>query len=133
MSLPETIMQFGTGRFLRAFADLFIHQANQAGQKIGKVVLIQSTAGARAEGLTKNQGRYHVLVQGFEKGQVIERLEECESISRALVAQTQWHEILAVAQSPDLKVILSNTTEWPLKGQVPIAGTALRVLRTIGT
>ena len=111
MSLPETIMQFGTGRFLRAFADLFIHQANQAGQKIGKVVLIQSTAGARAEGLTKNQGRYHVLVQGFEKGQVIERLEECESISRALVAQTQWHEILAVAQSPDLKVILSNTTE----------------------
>ncbi|MCY2945242.1 MAG: hypothetical protein NT142_12050 [Planctomycetota bacterium] len=64
---------------------------------------------------------------------MIERLEECESISRALVAQTQWHEILAVAQSPDLKVILSNTTEWPLKGQVPIAGTALRVLRTIGT
>lgn len=111
MSLPETIMQFGTGRFLRAFADLFIHQANQAGQKIGKVVLIQSTTGARAEGLTKNQGRYHVLIQGFEKGQVIERLEECESISRALVAQSQWHEILAVAQSPDLKVILSNTTE----------------------
>ncbi len=111
MSLPETILQFGTGRFLRAFADLFIHQANLAGQNVGKVVLVQSTGGARAEGLTKNQGRYHVLIRGFEKGQVIERLEECESISRALLAQTQWEEILQVAQSPNLKVILSNTTE----------------------
>ena len=115
MSLPETILQFGTGRFLRAFVDLFIHQANQTGLKegkaVGKVVLVQSTGGERAAGLTQNHGRYHVLVRGFEKGQTVERLEECESISRALVAQTQWNEILKVAQSPDLKVILSNTTE----------------------
>lgn len=109
--MPETILQFGTGRFLRAFADLFIHQANQAGQKVGKVVLVQSTGGDRAAGLSQNQGKYHVLVRGFEKGQVVERLEECSSISRALVATSQWNEILKVAQSPDLKVVLSNTTE----------------------
>lgn len=111
MSLPETILQFGTGRFLRAFADLFIHQANQAGQKVGKVVLVQSTSGDRAAGLTQNHGKYHVLVRGFEKGLVVEKLEECESISRALTATTQWDEILKVARSPELKVILSNTTE----------------------
>ncbi len=40
--LPETILQFGAGRFLRAFADLFIHQANQT-TTVGKVVIVQST------------------------------------------------------------------------------------------
>ena len=37
--LPETIRQFGTGKFLRGFADLFIHQANQQGQAVGRVVV----------------------------------------------------------------------------------------------
>ena len=30
--LPETVLQFGAGNFLRAFADLFLHQANEQGQ-----------------------------------------------------------------------------------------------------
>lgn len=30
-NLPETILQFGAGRFMRAFADGFIHQANEDG------------------------------------------------------------------------------------------------------
>ena len=30
--LPETILQFGTGKFLRAFADLFVHELNEAGR-----------------------------------------------------------------------------------------------------
>lgn len=111
MPLRETVLQFGTGRFLRAFADLFIHQANAEGQNVGRVVLVQSTAGDRAAGLTQNDGKYHVLVRGYEKGKVVEKLEESASISRALTAGTQWNEILTVAKSPDLKVILSNTTE----------------------
>jgi hypothetical protein len=28
-TLPETVLQFGSGRFLRAFADLFIDQSNR--------------------------------------------------------------------------------------------------------
>ena len=42
--LPETVLQFGTGKFLRAFADLFIHQANQAGQDVGRVAAIDEAA-----------------------------------------------------------------------------------------
>src|SRR5262245_61806992 len=109
--LPETILQFGTGRFLRAFADLFIHQANEEGQTVGRVVLVQSTGGDRAGGLEKQGGRYHVVVRGIEDGEVVDRVEECGSISRALVASTQWDEVLGVARSPHLRVILSNTTE----------------------
>lgn len=111
MTLPETILQFGSGRFLRAFADLFIHQANQQGQGVGKVVIVQSTGDARAGGLNRQAGRYHVVIRGRENGQVVERVEEVESVSRALHAPSQWNEVLNLACSPQLRVILSNTTE----------------------
>lgn len=111
-ALPETILQFGSGRFLRAFADLFIHQANQGPNPPGKVVIVQSTGGGeRAGGLNTQGGRYHVVLRGIEAGQVIDRVETCESISRALVASEQWDEVLKIARSPELKLILSNTTE----------------------
>src|SRR5262249_35064582 len=46
-----------------------------------------------------------------EKGSVVDRVERCASVSRALVAATQWDEVLRLARSPALRVILSNTTE----------------------
>ncbi len=110
-TLPETILQFGAGNFLRAFADLFVHQANQQGQNVGRVVVVQSTGDARAQLLNQQGGRYHVVIRGLENGQVVDRVEESASISRALIAASQWPEIDALARSPGLKFILSNTTE----------------------
>jgi tagaturonate reductase len=110
-TLPETIIQFGSGRFLRAFADLFIHQANLRGQNIGRVVIVQSTGGDRAGGLNRQGGRYHVVVRGLENSAVVDRVEAVESVSRAVAASSQWDAVLALARSPDLKLILSNTTE----------------------
>src|SRR5580700_1575604 len=87
--LPETVLQFGSGRFLRAFADLFIHQTNQTANPVGKVVIVQSTGGDRAGGLNSQAGRYHVVVRGLDNGTVVDRVEPVESISRALVAGSQ--------------------------------------------
>jgi tagaturonate reductase len=109
--LPESVLQFGSGRFLRAFADLFIHQANQTAAPVGKVVIVQSTGGDRAAGLTSQAGRYHIVIRGLENGAVVDRVETVESISRALAATTQWDDVLAVARSAHLRLILSNTTE----------------------
>ena len=95
--LPETILQFGSGRFLRAFADLFVHHANEQGQAVGRIVVVQSTGDGRAGGLNHQGGRYHVVVRGLEDGQVVDRVEECASISRALHAGTQWDDVLALA------------------------------------
>ena len=107
----ETVLQFGSGRFLRAFADLFIQHANAAGHAVGRVVIVQSTGHGRAGGLNAQGGKYHVLVRGIEAGGVVDRVEECGSVSRALHAGTQWEEVLAVARCPELHTILSNTTE----------------------
>src|SRR6516162_6652526 len=109
--LPETVLQFGSGRFLRAFADLFIHQANEQGQGVGRVVIVQSTGDDRAGELNKQGGRYHVIVRGIENGTVVDRVEPVESVSRAIVAASQWDTVRAVARSPGLRLILSNTTE----------------------
>ncbi len=111
VTLPETILQFGAGRFLRAFADLFIHQANEEGQNVGRVVVVQSTGDERAAALNRQKGHYHVAVRGYENGAVVDRVETSASISRALVAVSQWDEVRAVARSPELRIILSNTTE----------------------
>ncbi|MSR32388.1 MAG: tagaturonate reductase [Gemmataceae bacterium] len=109
--MNETVLQFGSGKFLRAFADLFIHHANQQGQGIGQVVIVQSTGGDRAQELARLGGKYHVVVRGLENGKVVDTVESCQSVSRALVANSQWDEVLQVARSPHLKTILSNTTE----------------------
>src|SRR5262245_32491007 len=107
----ETILQFGTGRFLRAFADFFLHEAACQGQELGRVVIVQSTGDDVARTINDQQGRYHVLVRGLENGQVIDRAEEITSVSRAISATQQWDDVLKLAKSPSLRFILSNTTE----------------------
>ncbi len=108
--MRETILQFGAGKFLRAFFDRFVHHANEAGQDVGGIVVVQSTPGERASSLNQADG-YRILVRGYEDGQLVERLEQIRSVRRALVATQQWSEVLKLADSPDLRVIVSNATE----------------------
>lgn len=109
-AFPETLLQFGTGRFQRAFVDRFIHQANVEGQNIGGVVVVQSTGGEEAAKLNAAKGIYHIAVRGLENGRIVRR-DEVASISRALAAGSQWGEIRTVACSSELRFIISNTTE----------------------
>ena len=111
MSLPETILQFGTGRFLRAFVDRFVQRANDEQQHVGRIVAVQSTGNDRAELIGLKPQGYHVLVRGYERGELVERVDVVKSISRALTAAKDWPKILEVARSPQLKYIVSNTTE----------------------
>ncbi len=100
------ILQFGAGNFLRAFVDLFVSQAG-----FDEVVVVQSTGTGRAEALNRAKGRYHVVIQGYSEGRVIDETEEVSSISRALHAGTEWEKVLEIAAAPELRWIVSNTTE----------------------
>ncbi|MEE2709713.1 MAG: altronate dehydrogenase [Gemmatimonadota bacterium] len=107
----ETILQFGGGKFLRSFADLFIDEANSTGQNVGKIVVVQSTEGNRSELLNRQNGRYRVHIRGMQDGLEIDQIQEVASVSRAMTIQADWEGILDVATSPDLRIVLSNTTE----------------------
>src|SRR5258708_3834408 len=110
-NLPETVLQFGAGRFLRAFVDRFVQNANDEGQGVGRVVVVQSTPGQRADLLNAQPDGYHVVVRGYAEGELVERTDVVHSISRGLVAQCQWSDVLAVARSPDLRYLVTNATE----------------------
>jgi tagaturonate reductase len=111
MPLPETILQFGAGRFLRAFFDRFVHQANESGQDVGRIVVVQRSADQRSQLLSNNPAGYQVLVRGYQDGELVQRRESVQSISRVLLSDTQWRDVLAFAKSPELRYIVTNATE----------------------
>ena len=112
MATPaESVLQFGSGRFLRAFADLFIHEARQAGQDIGRIVVVQSTGTGRARLFNDQHGRYRLRVRGIRDGRRIDESVEVESVSRALSAVEDWEAVLAAGRDPSTEYILSNTSE----------------------
>jgi len=100
------ILQFGAGNFLRAFVDLFVSQAG-----FDRIVVVQSTGSDRAAALNRAGGKYHVAIQGFADGRVLDETEEVTSIKEALHAGTQWDRVLDAARDPALRWIVSNTTE----------------------
>ncbi|QDT39268.1 altronate dehydrogenase [Stratiformator vulcanicus] len=107
----ETILQFGAGRFLRGFIDRFVHEANAAGQDVGRVVVVQSTSGKRAQLLKEHPKGYPVVVRGYRDGELIEERTDVASVSRALVADSEWDEVMRFAGSPHLKLLVTNATE----------------------
>ena len=111
LAMPEKVLQFGTGGFLRAFADFFIDQANRKGLFNGRIVAVGSTGSKRVDVLNEQQGLYTLRVQGLEHGGAVERFHVLGAISRALSAKDQWEEVLAVGRSETLELIFSNTTE----------------------
>ena len=109
--LPEKVLQFGTGVLLRGLPDFQIDQANRQGVFNGRIVVVKSTDGGDATAFARQNNLYTVCVRGVEDGQPVEENVVCASISRVLSAKSQWADVLQVAASPDLQVVISNTTE----------------------
>ena len=107
----ETILQFGTGRFLRAFADGFVDEAIQAKTYQGKIAMIASTPSGRAQLFNQQQGRYTLWTRGYGSDGLIDSLHTVEAVNRVLSANSQWTDIVDLARSPHLEAVISNTTE----------------------
>lgn len=109
--LPEKVLQFGTGVLLRGLPDYFIDKANRKGIFNGRVVVVKSTDYGTTKDFDEQDGLYTLAIKGIEGGKTIEKSIVSSAISRVLTASTQWQQILDLAASPDLEVVISNTTE----------------------
>jgi tagaturonate reductase len=109
--LPERVLQFGTGMLLRAVCAAAVDAANRQGRFRGRIVVVQSTPGGRAPDLNTQDGLFTLVERGLEGGAPIDRTRLVGSISRALVADSEWDAVRAVAARPELQVIVSNVTE----------------------
>ncbi|HEY4334686.1 MAG TPA: tagaturonate reductase [Puia sp.] len=110
-ALPEKVLQFGTGVLLRGLPDYFIDKANRQGLFNGRVVVVKSTDGGDAGAFDRQDSLYTLCVRGIEAGKKVEENIICSAISRVLSARDQWPEILKLAHSPEMQIIVSNTTE----------------------
>jgi tagaturonate reductase len=109
--LPERVIQFGEGNFLRAFVDWMFHRLNNSGQWGGRVVVVQPIADGLADRLNEQDGLYTLALRGLQDGQPTEDLSVIGVISRALSAYSQWNEVLKCAENPTIEYLISNTTE----------------------
>lgn len=110
-SLPEKVLQFGTGVLLRGLPDYFIDKANRQGIFSGRIVVIKSTDSGDSGVFDRQDGLYTLCVRGIEQGKKTEENIICSAISRVLSARDQWQEILQCAHNPDMQIVVSNTTE----------------------
>ena len=107
----ETILQFGEGNFIRAFADWMIHQIRKQGLYDGRVVICQPIASGLCETLNEQCGKYTVMIRDTKNGRSYEKSEVIDCVSRCIDPYQNHQALLEVARSPYLQAVISNTTE----------------------
>ena len=107
---PEKVLQFGEGNFLRAFVDYWFDLANEIADWNGKCVLVQPIGGGLAKMINEQEGLYTLYLRGSEKGQKVDDRRVISSVSRCLNPY-EAEDMMEVAASDDLEIIVSNTTE----------------------
>ncbi|MDR1627124.1 MAG: tagaturonate reductase [Spirochaetia bacterium] len=109
--LPEKVLQFGEGGFLRGFADWMIHRMNAAGVFNGRAFVVQPIPQGLADTLKSQDCLYTLLRRGLRDGRPFTASEVISSISGALNPYADFGGFLERAGNPDLRIIISNTTE----------------------
>jgi tagaturonate reductase len=108
---PERVLQFGEGNFLRAFVDYFIDIMNEKAGFNGKVVLCQPIAQGLSDMINEQAGLYTLFLRGQENGEKVSRKRVISSVSRCINPYDEYDEFLACARNPEIRFIVSNTTE----------------------
>ena len=107
----ERIIQFGEGNFLRAFVDWIVWNMNQTIDFNSSVVVVQPIEKGMVDVLNGQDCLYHVNLQGLDKGEPVNRLTLIDVISRAINPYSRFDEYLKLAEQPEMRFVISNTTE----------------------
>lgn len=108
---PERIIQFGEGNFLRAFIDWIVWNMNEKTGFNGNVVVVQPIEKGMVDLLNRQDGLYHLVLKGLDKGEPVYSVQLIDVISRGINPYTHYDEFLALGAQPDIRFVISNTTE----------------------
>ncbi len=108
---PVKILQFGEGNFLRSFVDWMVCEANCQGKFGGGIAVAQPIERGMAAELEGQGNVYTVLMRGIHEGEPVEKAHVVTSIAKSMNPYESWGEMVALATSPDLRFVVSNTTE----------------------
>ena len=107
----EKIIQFGEGNFLRAFIEWIIWKTNQKTDFDASVVIVQPIEKGMVDMLNEQDCLYHLNLQGLDKGQSVDSVDMIDVVSRGLNPYREFEEYLKLAEQPQMRFVISNTTE----------------------
>jgi len=107
----ERVIQFGEGNFLRAFANWMIHEMNKNANFDAGVVAIQPINQGLIKMLNDQDGLYTLYLNGIKNGKAISEHEIIDCIQRGINPYENYKAYLVLAENPDLRFVISNTTE----------------------
>ena len=103
----ERVIQFGEGGFLRGFADWMLQKVNECSDFDGSVVVVQPIENGMCDMLTAQNCVYTHLIRGVEGVET----SVIDVISRCVKPYEDFAAYLALAEQPEMRFIISNTTE----------------------
>ena len=107
----EKIIQFGEGAFLRGFVDWVVQLTNEATDFDASVVVVQPIANGLCQKLEDQNCVYTHIMRGIKNGETVVEKKVIDSISRTVEPYKDWNSYLALAENPDFRFFVSNTTE----------------------
>lgn len=108
---PERIIQFGEGNFLRAFVDWIVWNMNKKAGLNSGIVVVQPIDKGMVDMLNEQDCLYHLNLQGLDKGKEVDSMDLIDVITRGLNPYTQFGEYMKLAENPEMRFVISNTTE----------------------
>ena len=112
VALPVKILQFGQGNFMRGFFDWQVDLLNERTGLDAGVVIVRPRGGSAAPLLDVQDGLFTVLIDGLDAtGTPVKEHRLVTCVQREIDPSTMYADYLALAANPDLRFIVSNTTE----------------------
>lgn len=108
---PERILQFGEGNFLRAFVDWMVQRMNERVGFNSSVAIVQPIARGLADLINRQDGLYHLVLEGMKDGEAVRETELINCVTRCINPYDEFAAYQALVESPDLRFVISNTTE----------------------
>ena len=110
--LPVKILQFGQGNFMRGFFDWQIDLLNERSGLNAGVVVVRPRGGSASPLLGVQDGLFTTVVRGLdEAGQPVSTVRTISCVQREIDPASMYGDYLALASLPELRFIVSNTTE----------------------
>ncbi|MBF9014299.1 MULTISPECIES: tagaturonate reductase [unclassified Oceanispirochaeta] len=108
---PVRILQFGEGNFLRAFIDWMVDGMNKQNLFNGKISIVQPLPQGMIGMMGEQDYLYTLLLRGIQGGEVTVEKKIIDAVERGVNPYEDFEAYLAEAENPDLRIIVSNTTE----------------------
>ncbi len=109
--MKETVIQFGEGGFLRGFVDYFFQKLKDKDLFDGSVVIVQPIEKGMCEVLEKQNCEYNLFLRGIDDGKVVDEHTHIDVVSRCVNPYVDFEAYMKLAENPDFRFIVSNTTE----------------------